>query len=637
MWLRAAQVSFLLVVAGSFHAGASTYTVTSATDSGAGTLRAAITEANLHAGADTIGFAAALEGVPIQPTSRLPTITDPVSIDGDLDDNGDPDIFIDGSLTTGCLGLDIEADGCVLEGLAIARFTGYAVRLGYAENCGVYSCHLNVNLSGKRAFPCSNSDLHVQGGGGHTIGARGRRNVFAGGRDTSTGLHGAGVSLGNTHDNVIAHNYFGVNRAGDAALGTAATGVAVDDSTGNRIHHNVVAGVYWGVLVSGSSGNRIYANTFGLTAAGTALLPIKLDGVHLRGGSTGNTIGGTSDTAHNVFAGDAMYGIGIEDPETADNAIQGNWFGVNAAGTAQQPVHTCIRGTHAGRHTIGGAAAGARNYLAPEEDGTGVFVSNDTARWTIRGNSFGVLPDGSGAAEAEELVRVHFSSVLVRDNTFSHAGAAVYAAGGDPTDRVDVFGNRFRNCYMAIDVGAPLNVRMGNLSNASTSDDGGNVFRSTNTWFIYNRVPEGYRAEGNDFGTTERAAINAKIHDGRDNPGLGRIDFDPLAGGVHPTSGASAAMVSAASAIPTVGGAEIAYTLSGPADVTVRVLNVAGRPVATVARDRAADVGLQRLVWSGRADTGLRVPAGPYLVEITARSAGGSQARALTTVRLAGK
>src|SRR5437868_15378007 len=62
---------------------AQTFTVTSTNDSGAGTLRQAITDANASPGSDTIVFNIAGSGIKsIFITSMLPTITDPVVIDG---------------------------------------------------------------------------------------------------------------------------------------------------------------------------------------------------------------------------------------------------------------------------------------------------------------------------------------------------------------------------------------------------------------------------------------------------------------------------------------------------------------------------------------------------------------------------
>src|SRR5262249_30506086 len=60
-----------------------TYVVTTTSDSGAGSLRQAILDANANAGADTINFGIGAGGQQtIAPLSALPTITDPVTIDG---------------------------------------------------------------------------------------------------------------------------------------------------------------------------------------------------------------------------------------------------------------------------------------------------------------------------------------------------------------------------------------------------------------------------------------------------------------------------------------------------------------------------------------------------------------------------
>jgi hypothetical protein len=97
---------------------------------------------------------------------------------------------------------------------------------------------------------------------------------------------------------------------------------------------------------------------------------------------------------------------------------------------------------------------------------------------------------------------------------------------------------------------------------------------------------------------------------------------------------APASTIAGLMALPSAGGAEVAFSLSAAADVSARVLNLAGRPVRTLCVDQACQAGVTRLVWNAQADTGLRVPSGQYLVEVTARSPQGGQSRALATVRL---
>ncbi|MBM3499601.1 MAG: hypothetical protein FJX74_13150 [Armatimonadetes bacterium] len=101
------------------------------------------------------------------------------------------------------------------------------------------------------------------------------------------------------------------------------------------------------------------------------------------------------------------------------------------------------------------------------------------------------------------------------------------------------------------------------------------------------------------------------------------------AAGVPPTSA-----VAGLAAVPTAMGAEVVFTLAGDAGVSARVLNLAGRPVRTLCADRLCTAGTQRLVWNALADTGLPVPNGQYLIEVTARTATGQQSRSLATVRL---
>ena len=114
-------------------AAAATYTVTTVADSGAGTLRQAILNANANPGLDTIVFNISGTGpFTITPASAFPTITDPVVIDGTTQANyaGTPLIEINGSsLASGTDGLHIVAGGSTARGLAINRCPRDAIRL----------------------------------------------------------------------------------------------------------------------------------------------------------------------------------------------------------------------------------------------------------------------------------------------------------------------------------------------------------------------------------------------------------------------------------------------------------------------------------------------------------------------------
>src|SRR6266436_9118043 len=74
-----------------------TFTVTNTNDSGAGSLRQAILDANNNPGLDTIAFNIPGPGVrTISPTSALPTVTDPVIIDGYTQPGASPNTLASG-------------------------------------------------------------------------------------------------------------------------------------------------------------------------------------------------------------------------------------------------------------------------------------------------------------------------------------------------------------------------------------------------------------------------------------------------------------------------------------------------------------------------------------------------------------
>lgn len=88
-------------------------------------------------------------------------------------------------------------------------------------------------------------------------------------------------------------------------------------------------------------------------------------------------------------------------------------------------------------------------------------------------------------------------------------------------------------------------------------------------------------------------------------------------------------------AAPTAGGAMITYALSGPAEVSVEVLNIAGRPVKRFSAQAVEGGTQQTVAWNGVSDRGSAVPSGRYLVRLTARAADGQTVQAIRPFSLA--
>lgn len=89
---------------------------------------------------------------------------------------------------------------------------------------------------------------------------------------------------------------------------------------------------------------------------------------------------------------------------------------------------------------------------------------------------------------------------------------------------------------------------------------------------------------------------------------------------VRPRAATTLGLMGVTCAQADVGAIAVSYTLSAEAKVDVEVRNIAGRIVRRVAVDKACAAGQNTVVWSGVDERGTRVPAGLYVVQVTARS-----------------
>ncbi|MCX6361808.1 MAG: hypothetical protein NT029_18550 [Armatimonadetes bacterium] len=76
----------------------------------------------------------------------------------------------------------------------------------------------------------------------------------------------------------------------------------------------------------------------------------------------------------------------------------------------------------------------------------------------------------------------------------------------------------------------------------------------------------------------------------------------------------------------------VAFDVTSAASVSAEIRSAAGAPVRTVSTGRAVPAGTQSLLWDGRDDRGISVPAGSYLMTVTARNDLGETARAVAPV-----
>ena len=208
--------------------------VTNTNDSGEGSLRQAIIASNATIGVpDTIEFNIEPPGAQtIQPSSGLPSITDPVVIDGTTQPGfaGTPLIELRGDLAN-ANGLVISGDHCTIRGLVINRFFGSGIVIIGNSNI-VAGNFIGTDVSGTLDLGSSGDGVRIENSSNNMIGGvtAEARNVISGNNSDGVELRGPGAS-----GNLVLGNYIGTDVTGTLDLGNAANGVFFELAPNNTI------------------------------------------------------------------------------------------------------------------------------------------------------------------------------------------------------------------------------------------------------------------------------------------------------------------------------------------------------------------------------------------------------------------
>lgn len=291
------------------------------------TLRAAIQEANASPAADTINFAIPGAGPTwtIAPTSGLPTITAPVTLDATTQTGwtSTPVVVVDGVSAGGASGLVATGSDVTIRGFAVGRFaTGV---IGDGPRFVLEDSHVGTNAAGSAAFANTLNGISLTKPDG-TI----QRNLISG--NTADGLILDGGDRARVVDNRI-----GTTVDGNGALGNGQEGIEINSSddvvigepgNGNVISGNDYAGVNgW---TGSPTGVVIQSNLIGVGADGTTPLPNGTlngeGGIVLRTTASGWLIGGTTPAEGNVIVYNDTDAIQFENiyGDADDIAILGN-------------------------------------------------------------------------------------------------------------------------------------------------------------------------------------------------------------------------------------------------------------------------------------------------------------------------
>jgi len=404
--LRCLVVSLLLSVV--LLANAATFTVTNANDSGPGSFRQALSDANNNAGVDTIEFN--ISGAPpftINLASALPPVNETATIDGTTQPGfiNKPVVVLNGTAAASATGLTLNAVGTTVRGLVIRSFAKYGVEMLGGGQHTIQTCFIGTDANGTTAqtntlggiYVCSSNNL-IGGTGPIT------RNVISG--NSQAGVYLTGTT---TRGNHIEGNFIGVDATGTNKLGNGFAGIWVTNAPlnfigsasaggGNVIADNFFQGIY--IQGTGAISNAILGNLIGTDFTGTKALGNTNGHGVVIDQAPATLVGQAASGVGNLISGNVV-GILISGIGASNCVVQGNLIGTDITGTSalgNSGDGVAVMG--AAGVLIGGTSAFARNVISGNGSfplfRPGISLSNSYAA-TIQGNQIGTKSDGLGA------------------------------------------------------------------------------------------------------------------------------------------------------------------------------------------------------------------------------------------------
>ena len=366
------SLTFLLLSVSTSFGYAGTIVVTNTNDTGAGSLRQAMTDADGNPGADTIvfniptsdpGYNSAAGVWTIQPATDLPYITnDSTFIDGTTqtanqgNNNPEgPEIEINGTGIAEA-GIVINGSDNIIRGLVINRCPLYGIIIQNHRN-KISGNYVGTDATGTYALP-NEYGITISGGAKHNLiggNTAEERNLISG--NSQWGLT---VTWDGTDSNMVKGNFIGTNASGDDTLCNIHGGVHLTYKSSATIvggntegERNVISGstskkgasIYSGngITIEKSNNNRITGNYIGTDKNATKALYNKKYGILIQE-SQYNMIGGTEAGEANVISGYEFGGVIIRMGSTKYNVVTGNIIGTDRTGLLQ--CEQCYQGVY---------------------------------------------------------------------------------------------------------------------------------------------------------------------------------------------------------------------------------------------------------------------------------------------------
>src|SRR5208282_3914868 len=423
---------------------ASAFVVTNTNDSGIGSLRQVINNANANPGTDTVTFQIpGLGPYIIQPSTVLPTITDPVVLDGTSQTGfpGTPIIQINGGGLAGDgLTLGTGSSGSTVKGMDIYNFSSAGILIQTNNNL-IEGDYLGTGVSGTAAGPGNQIGIDVVNGANNTIGGAGNAANTIGFNHDGIDITGSGAT-----GNVVLGNYTGTNASGDN-LGNGGDGIFIADAPNNTVGGtgnaaNTIGFNFEGIDITGSgaTGNVVLGNYIGTNASGANLGNVGT-GVVISD-APNNTIGGAGAAA-NTIGNNASLGIDITGSGATGNVVLGSDILGN--------VGTGVVISDAPNNTIGGTGNAANTIGNNASLGIEITGSGATGN-VVLGNYIGTNASGANLGNGD--------GVLIENSASSNTIGAANTIGHNANFGIDITGT-----------GATGNVVQGNFIGTNASDD----------------------------------------------------------------------------------------------------------------------------------------------------------------------
>lgn len=353
------------------------YAVSNTNDSGAGSLRAAITSVNSAPSSQYSGITFSVSGT-ITLASSLPAITNKVLIDGATAPGYAAATVINGTATAPTIAVAVNFNsvgsgftfnsgsaGSGINALSIIGSTSNGITLN-ASNITIVNNYIGLNLSGA-VSPNAGSGIYIASASTNNIIGVNPQSISNLYSNVISGNTGHGIQIVGSSGNTIQANAIGTNYLGSTALGNGGNGILVtyfsssntiggtafydagtnqtNNPTGNKgtvpivfiapplgnlISGNALNGVLIDLYSEGTvlSGNFIGTNAKGLTPIGNGR-----NGVLVSSANNNSLIGCTFPDNpfiyYNVLSGNALNGLQVTNSNNV--LVQANFFGIAAS------------------------------------------------------------------------------------------------------------------------------------------------------------------------------------------------------------------------------------------------------------------------------------------------------------------